>query len=90
MATATLKESIRDLIARELSMANDGAAVDMDHIRDDTDLMYGGVGFTSITAMTLVTRIEKEFGITIDNTDYSMENMNTVDGLAGLVERYRA
>jgi acyl carrier protein len=46
------------------------------------------LGFVnSLFAMQLVTWVEKEFGIQIEDEDLEVENFNSIGAIAGLVKR---
>lgn len=55
-------------------------------LQDDQDIF--ALGFVnSLFAMQLVTFIEKEFGITVENEDLDIDNFRSINALALLVER---
>jgi methoxymalonate biosynthesis acyl carrier protein len=55
-------------------------------LSDDEDIF--SLGFVnSMFAMQLVTFVEHEFCITIENEDLELDNFRTVNAIAGLVER---
>jgi acyl carrier protein len=57
-------------------------------LRDHENIF--AMGFVnSLFAMQLVLFLEKEFGITIENEDLEIENFQTVNAVASLVERKR-
>jgi acyl carrier protein len=58
-------------------------------LQDSEDVF--GLGFVnSMFAMQLVLFIEKEFQITIENEDLELENFNSVNAIADLIERKNA
>lgn len=55
-------------------------------LKEDDDIF--ALGFVnSLFAMQLVTWVEKEFGIQIENEDLDLENFNTIIAIANLVAR---
>lgn len=58
-------------------------------LEDDHDIF--ALGFVnSMFAMQLVLFIENEFGVAIDNEDLEIENFNTINAIAALIERKTA
>ncbi len=58
-------------------------------LADDEDIF--ALGFVnSLLAMQLVTFVETEFGVTIDNDDLDIDNFRTINAVVSLVERKRA
>jgi acyl carrier protein len=57
-------------------------------LRDHENIF--AMGFVnSLFAMQLVLFLEKEFGITVENEDLEIENFQTVNAIANLVESKR-
>jgi methoxymalonate biosynthesis acyl carrier protein len=55
-------------------------------LTEDEDIF--SLGFvTSMFAMQLVTFVEHEFGITIENEDLELDNFRSINAVAGLVGR---
>jgi methoxymalonate biosynthesis acyl carrier protein len=55
-------------------------------LKEDEDIF--ALGFiNSLFAMQLVTWVEKEFGIRIEDEDLDVENFNTIGAIADLVAR---
>lgn len=55
-------------------------------LKEDDDIF--ALGFVnSLFAMQLVTWVEKEFGIQIEDEDLEVENFNSIGAIAGLVKR---
>ena len=46
-------------------------------------------GLDSLSAIELVVSLEKIFNINIDDEDLLMENLNTLDNLKKLIEKYK-
>lgn len=58
-------------------------------LRDDED--FFGLGFVnSLLAIQLVQFVESEFHVTVEQEDLDIENFNSVDAIAALVERKTA
>lgn len=58
-------------------------------LRDDDDIF--SLGFVnSLLALQLVTFLQSEFGIAIDDEDLDLNNFNTVNHMDALIERKRA
>ena len=55
-------------------------------IKDDDDFFAQGF-VNSLFAMQLVMWVEKEFDISIEDQDLDIQNFNTVNAVAGFVER---
>ena len=55
---------------------------------DDEDIFTTGY-VNSMFAMELVTFVEKEFHITVEDDDLELENFRTVNNIAGMIERKR-
>ena len=55
-------------------------------LRDDEDIF--ALGFVnSLLAMQLVSFIEKEFAVTVEDDDLDLDNFRTVDNIDALIER---
>ncbi len=55
-------------------------------LRDDEDIF--ALGFVnSLLAMQLVSFLEKEFGITVEDEDLELDNFRTIANIDALVER---
>jgi methoxymalonate biosynthesis acyl carrier protein len=59
-----------------------------DELTDDQDIFTMGL-VNSLVAMQLVTFVEKEFDITVENEDVEIENFKSINAIADLVERKR-
>ena len=55
-------------------------------ITDDDDFFTQGF-VNSLFAMQLVRWVEKEFDISIEDQDLDIQNFNTINAIAGFVER---
>jgi len=77
MSTQENKEKVAQYLARFFP----GHA-----LAEDEDIF--SLGFVnSMFAMQLVTFVEHEFGITIENEDLELDNFRTINAIAGLVGR---
>jgi acyl carrier protein len=79
-----LKEQIRKFIEANLVVFEDEAEfTDGDNIFE--------MGFVnSLFAMKLVSYIEQEFAIEVDNEDLEISNFNSVDRIVGYIENKKA
>jgi acyl carrier protein len=58
-------------------------------LKEDEDIF--ALGFVnSLFAMQLVTFVEKEFEISIENEDLDLDNFRTINALTDLIERKRS
>jgi acyl carrier protein len=55
-------------------------------LKDDTDIFGGGL-VNSLFAMQLITFLEKEFTITIENTDLKLDNFRTISAMDNFIEK---
>ncbi len=53
-------------------------------VKDDTDIFGGGL-VNSLFAMQLITFLEKEFSITIENEDLKLDNFRTINAMVKLI-----
>lgn len=57
-------------------------------LADDEDIF--SLGFVnSLLAMQLLTFVEKEFNVTIDNDDLDLDNFRSINAIADLIQRKR-
>ena len=57
-------------------------------LADDEDIF--SLGFVnSLLAMQLVTFVEKEFNVIIDNDDLDLDNFRSINAIADLIQRKR-
>ena len=56
------------------------------NVEDDTDIFASGF-VSSLFAMQLISFLENEFAITIDNEDLNLDNFRSINALALLVEK---
>lgn len=55
-------------------------------LQDETDIFEGGL-VNSLFAMQLITFLEKEFAISIENTDLKLENFRTINAMDNFIEK---
>ncbi|MFB6366791.1 acyl carrier protein [Paenibacillus elgii] len=78
-----IKEKIRGFIENNMVVFEDETA-----FTDDDHLFQ--MGFVdSLFAMKLLTYIEQEFGITVDNDDLDIANFSTVNRIVNLIDKHR-
>ncbi len=74
---AERKDKIKEFLARFLRNHE---------LKGDEDIF--ALGFVnSLLAIQLVSFVEKEFGITVEDEDLDLDNFRTVDNIDGLIER---
>lgn len=74
-----LKEQIRDFIDDNLNIYEDDL-----HFSDNDNIF--DLGFVdSLFALKLVTFIEKEYAIKVENEDLSLTNFNSVDNIVDFI-----
>ncbi len=71
---------ISALIARVLELPDDLQSLD-----GSTHLADLGVGLDSFDAMRLIAALEKEFGVTIEETELSLDLFESIDSIASLI-----
>lgn len=75
-----LKEQIRDFIDDNLNIYEDDL-----HFSDNDNIF--ALGFVdSLFALKLVTYIEKEYAIKVENEDLSLTNFNSVDNIVDFIQ----
>lgn len=79
-----LKEKIRQFIEANLVVFEDEAEF------TDSDNIFEMGFVNSLFAMKLVSYIEQEFTIEVDNEDLEISNFNSVDRIVGYVENKKA
>jgi len=79
MTEETLNASIKKLIVDELKLNREPAT-----IADSDSLFGGGLGLDSVDILTLVTAIEENFELSIE--DNEVANLNSVDDIATFVK----
>jgi acyl carrier protein len=79
-----LKEKIRQFIEANLVVFEDEAEF------TDSDNIFEMGFVNSLFAMKLVSYIEQEFTIEVDNEDLEISNFNSVDRIVGYIENKKA
>lgn len=79
-----LKEKIRQFIEANLVVFEDEAEF------TDSDNIFEMGFVNSLFAMKLVSYIEQEFAIEVDNEDLEISNFNSVDRIVGYIENKKA
>lgn len=77
--TERLEDRLKHMIVQRLFMKIDPA-----QIADDKSLI-NDYGVDSVSLLELVVGIEEEFGVHIDDTEFSVANFETVAALAAFV-----
>jgi acyl carrier protein len=57
-------------------------------IGDDTPLIELGVGVDSVATLELIVALEKEFQISIDESDVNLELLATVDSISDYISEH--
>jgi methoxymalonate biosynthesis acyl carrier protein len=73
-------DTIRAFVTRHIRNAN---------VRDDDDVFAAGF-VNSLFALQLVTFLEREFQITIDNEDLELKNFASIRAMGDFIDRKRA
>jgi acyl carrier protein len=81
---AQLKQQIKDMIVERLFL--NVAAAD---IPDAANLM-DEYKIDSVNLFEIVVGLEEEFGLTLEDTDFSTETFSTVDNIAAFVDQKRS
>ncbi|MEA3188031.1 MAG: acyl carrier protein [Chthoniobacter sp.] len=85
MADQALKESIKEMMVENLMLKTP-----KEEIADDLAL-FGpeGLGLDSIDALELVVSLEKQFGVSVPNSETAKNALATVNTIADYVEQNR-
>ena len=75
-----LKKQITDFIVENFLFGN------ADGLKDDTSFLEGGI-IDSTGVLELVTFLEEEFSIDVDDEDLIPENLDTINNVAAYVGR---
>lgn len=78
-----MEQTIKDLISQNL--LDDAGRKVMDQLGNDESLIEAGL-LDSLGLVQLVSLLEKEFEVTFDAMDISIENMESVDMIKALIE----
>ena len=77
----SVTEKLRDIISRQLDVG-----IPLDAVTPDVPLMEEGLGLDSIAIVELVTLIEENFGVDLNEDDLEMEGFETLTTLTALVQ----
>ncbi len=75
-----IREKIRDLIQKNLDMENE-----VEELKDSDNIFEMGY-VNSLFAMKLVTFVEDEFDIVIENDELNIENFSTINKIVIFIE----
>lgn len=75
-----IREKIRDLIQKNLVMENE-----VEELKDSDNIFEMGY-VNSLFAMKLVTFVEDEFDIIIENDELNIENFSTINNIVIYIE----
>ena len=79
-----LKDAIKEMMVENLMLKTP-----KDEILDEMPLFGpGGLGLDSIDALELVVSLEKQFGVTIPNSDIAKTALATVNNIYGYILQY--
>lgn len=82
MATESLKEAIKEMMVENLMLKTP-----KEEIGDDLPLFgVEGLGLDSIDALELVVSLEKQFHVSVPNSDVAKNALATVNSIADYVE----
>lgn len=81
--SADLKAQLRTMIVERLFLN-----VEPEAVKDDEDLMEQ-FGIDSVALFEIIVGLEDDFGITLDESDFSVATFATVDSIAAFVEQKR-
>ncbi|MHB8993922.1 MAG: acyl carrier protein [Armatimonadota bacterium] len=82
-ANAELKQQIKDMIVERLFLS-----VSPSDIPDEGNLM-DLYNIDSVNLFEIVVGLEEDFGISLEDADFSTETFSTVENIAGYVEQKR-
>ena len=82
-ADEALKQQIKDMIVERLFLNVEPADIpDAANLMDEYKI-------DSVNLFEIVVGLEEEFGLTLEDTDFSTETFSTVDNIAGFVAQKR-
>jgi acyl carrier protein len=82
-ADCELKQQIKNMIVERLFLK-----VKPDDIANDANLM-DAYNIDSVNLFEIVVGLEEDFGISLEDADFSTETFSTVDNIAGYVAQKR-
>lgn len=77
-----IRVRLRALLADTMGENSSGATID-----DSTSLLGRGIGLDSIDVLNLVCAIEKEFALTLDESEFTQSSFQTIGSLATFIEK---
>lgn len=83
-ADSELKQQIKDMIVERLFLKVEAVA-----IPDDGNLM-DLYNIDSVNLFEIVVGLEEDFGVSLEDTDFSTETFSTVDNIADFVAQKRS
>ncbi len=86
MSATSLKDEIKEMMIESLMLK-----VSLEEIGDETPL-FGpeGLGLDSIDALELVVGLEKQFGVSVPNSDAARQALATVNSMHDYIVQKRA
>jgi len=81
MTESTIQDKIKNMISNEVLVG-----VGVDDIGDDASLI-SDLNLDSIQMLALITGLESEFDIMLDDEDLDLENLSSVNRLAEFVQK---
>lgn len=78
--TELIRSTVKEFVLREFLGGEDES-----RLKGDTPLITGGI-MDSIGTVRLVTHLEREFQIVLEQRDIIVEHFDTVDGITALVQ----
>ena len=79
MTNKSIQERIIDIICTEIVVG-----VSVEEVNNESSLIYD-MNLDSIQIMELITQMETEFGLELDDEDLDFEHFSTIDSLAAFV-----
>jgi len=83
MSDSDLKAEIKAMIVERLFLDRKG--VKPEDIADDADLMEA-YGIDSVELFEIVVGVDEDYGVALDEDDFSIERFQTVDNIAALIQ----
>jgi acyl carrier protein len=82
--TDSIQSQLKRIIVETLNLED----VRPEDIQDDQSLFDTGLGLDSIDVLELVVRIEKEFGVKIENSEAAKKALQSVNTLAAYIQAH--
>ena len=80
MTESTIQDQIKNMISNEVIVG-----VSVDEIGNDVSLI-SDLNLDSIQMLALITGLESEFNLVLEDDDLDLENLSTVNRIAAFVE----